>query len=131
MKLGLLLGHYLESRYGKHYHAKANNIAKKIIQAYDDALADVDVLALPTVPKLPYEIIPDISRRKALERSFGLNVNTAPLNITGHPAITLPCGVANDLPVGIMFVAPRGDDETLLRVASTFESTIDWQSISA
>jgi amidase len=48
-------------------------------------------------------------------------VNTAPLDVSGHPATTVPCGLVNGLPVGMMIIGRRYDDATCLRVAHAFE----------
>jgi amidase len=57
-----------------------------------------------------------------LERAHGKALNTAPMDITGHPAISVPAGLVNGLPVGMMIVGKRFDDATVLKVADAFES---------
>jgi hypothetical protein len=51
---------------------------------------------------------------------------TAPFNVTGHPAISIPCGFVDGLPVGLMLVGNRFDDGAVLRVADAFEQTVGW-----
>jgi amidase len=53
--------------------------------------------------------------------------NTAPFDVTGHPAISVPCGTSDGLPVGLMMVGERFDDETVLRAAHAFERNVDWE----
>lgn len=48
--------------------------------------------------------------------------NTAPFNITGHPAMNVPCGKSEGLPVGMMIIGRHGEDDTVLRVAHAFQS---------
>jgi amidase len=48
--------------------------------------------------------------------------NTAPLDVTGHPAISVPAGLVDDLPVGMMIMGKRFDDATVLKFANAFES---------
>jgi amidase len=55
--------------------------------------------------------------------------NTAPFDITGHPAISVPCGPVEGLPAGLMFVGRRHDDETVIAAAAAFESTVGWDEI--
>jgi amidase len=55
-------------------------------------------------------------------RRLGAVANTAPLDITGHPAITVPAGLVDGLPVGMMITGKRFDDATVLKVADGFES---------
>ena len=57
-----------------------------------------------------------------LERAHGKALNTAPMDITGHPAISVPAGLVDGLPAGMMIVGKRFDDATVLKVADAFES---------
>jgi|TARA_Y100000294_G_scaffold113581_2_gene105289 amidase len=54
--------------------------------------------------------------------------NTAPFNSTHHPAISIPCGTSEGLPVGMMMVGRHFDEPTLYRLAGAFEQHVDWQS---
>jgi len=128
LKLRLIVGQYMAERYRSHYHAKAQNLRHDLTQAYDDALADVDVLTMPTVVRTAIELDDDLTRRKMLTRP-NENTNTSPFNVTGHPAISVPCGTVDGLPVGLMFVGDRFDDATVLRVAHAFEHATDWQEL--
>ena len=69
--------------------------------AYDAALADYDLLLMPTLPlsatSCPIRPAP---RMDIISRAFEMLPNTAPFDVTGHPAITLPCGMSEGLPVG-------------------------------
>jgi amidase len=55
--------------------------------------------------------------------------NTAPFDMTGHPAITVPCGKSDGLPVGLMLVGKHFDDGTLLRAAHAFEQHVKWETL--
>ena len=55
--------------------------------------------------------------------------NTAPFDASGHPACTVPCGVHDDLPVGLMLIGRRYDDATVLRAAAAYENAVDWQEL--
>ncbi len=91
--------------------------------AYDTALEEVDVLAMPTVAgpagRLPD---PEASLQARFDAAVETTGNTAPFNLTGHPAITVPCGLAEGLPVGLMFVARHGDEAALFRAAAAVEA---------
>lgn len=121
-KLKLLMGAYLGDRYFGRFHARAHNLSRDLAEAYDDALDGVDVLALPTTPRTAYEAVEDLSLEESLGR--GSISNTAPFNVTGHPAISVPCGLADGLPVGLMLVGERFDDATVLGVADAFERAV-------
>ena len=124
MTLAVLLGQYLADQYQSRYYAKAQNLVRDLRAAYDDALADVDVLALPTTPHSPYKVTAEASLREVIDRSLSMNGNTSPFNGTGHPAISVPCGRADDLPVGLMLVGDRFDDATVLEVAKVVEDEL-------
>lgn len=123
--LKILMGEYLRNEYGGYYHAKAQNLRRDLRSAYDDALSEVDVLALPTTPTTAFEVKEDLTRTELVERAQGKKGrtrNTMPFNMTGHPAISVPCGTSPDgLPIGLMFVGNRFDDATVLGVADAFE----------
>jgi amidase len=54
--------------------------------------------------------------------------NTCPFDVTGHPAMTVPCGKVDDLPIGMMLIGRRFDEAKVLRAAAAFEAQGDWQS---
>lgn len=121
-KLVVMLGQYLQDRYHGRYYAKAQNLARSLRAAYDGALRDADVLVMPTLPMKATPIpSPNASREEYVARALEMIPNTCPFDVTGHPAITVPCGHSNGLPVGMMLVGRHGEDATLLRAADAFE----------
>ncbi|MXR41367.1 amidase [Halobaculum sp. WSA2] len=125
MKLTLIAGQYLSDEYRGRYHAKGKNLARKLADAYDEALSDVDVLAMPTTPQTAHEVDTGISRVEAIDRALNMLPNTAPFDNTGHPAISVPAGTSDGLPVGLMFVGDTFDDATVLSTAHAFERHVD------
>ena len=125
LKLTMLCGRYANDRYGGWYYAMARNLALELTAAYDAALADADVLVLPTLP-IVASVLPaaDASREEKLARSQEMIANTAPFDVTGHPATTVPAGLADGLPVGMMIVGRHLADGTCLRVARAFENAV-------
>lgn len=124
VKFALVMGGYLWDEYGGAYYAKAQNLAVRLRRAYDAALAEHDVLVLPTTcitaPKLPGpRATPVEAVRLALDPA--LISNTCAFNHTGHPALSVPVGPLDGLPVGLMLVAARDADATVLRVAQAME----------
>ncbi len=125
LKLTLVAGEYLSEKYRGHYHAKAQNLCRKLAGEYDAALKNVDVLAMPTTPQTAHELDRSISRLEAIDRALNMLPNTAPYDNTGHPAISVPAGTSDGLPVGLMFVGDPFDDATVLRAGHAFERTVD------
>jgi amidase len=97
-------------------------------EAYDEILAEADVIALPTIPHQPLAIDPDLSRVERIARSLPIAKNTAPFDLTHHPAISVPCGTIGELPVGLMLVGERFDEKSVLGAAYAFEQGTDSQA---
>jgi amidase len=125
VKLTLLAGEWMQRTHHGRYYAKAQNLARTATAAYDEVLADRDLLAMPT---LPLKATPIPARDAPLEewvaRSLEMIPNTAPFDVTGHPAMNVPCGMSDGLPVGMMLVGRHGDDATVLRAADAFEAGV-------
>jgi amidase len=105
------------------YYAKARNLAYEVRAAYDAALVNHDVLVMPTTPFTARElpVVADLSVAEYLECALSMLTNTAAFDVTGHPAISVPAGLLDGLPVGMMIVGRRFDDATVLRVAHAVE----------
>jgi amidase len=130
LKNTLLLGHYMVKHYRGHYYAKAQNLVRRVRAAYDEVLAKYDLLLMPTLPlvasKLPDDNAP-IS--EILQRAFEVLPNTAVFDCTHHPAMSLPCGTVDGLPVGMMLVGRMYDESTIYRAAAAFEGQVDWKTV--
>jgi amidase len=125
VQLVLLAGRYAINTYqGKHY-AMARNLAIELRKAYDAALSEYDVLVMPTTP-IQATVIPaaDAPREEVIPRALEMLANTAPFDVTGHPGTSVPAGLVNGLPVGLMIIGKHFDDATTLRVAHTFEEAV-------
>jgi amidase len=123
VKLTMLLGHYLSEQYNHHYYAKAQNLGRRLRAGYDEALAGVDVLALPTTPMKAMRIPPaGASIADVLTAALSNIANTAPFDVTGNPAISVPCAFSDGLPVGLMLVGRHWEDATVLRAGQAFET---------
>jgi amidase len=122
LKLTTLFGHYMHERYHGRYYAKAQNLARVLSKAYDDALQTVDLLVMPTTPMKATLLLPDDAPcEEKIARASEMNANNCPFNVTGHPVMTVPCGLSEGLPIGMMLVGRRGEDATVLRAAHAFE----------
>uniref|UniRef100_UPI002351AE09 amidase n=1 Tax=Alicyclobacillus tolerans TaxID=90970 RepID=UPI002351AE09 len=122
VKLVILTGQYMQDAYHGRYYAIAQNLGRKLRKIYDEALEKYDLLVMPTLP-LKATKIPDAtaSREESIARALEMVPNAAPFDVTGHPAMNVPCGMSQGLPVGMMLVGRWGEDETVLQAAYAFE----------
>jgi amidase len=126
LKLSLILGSDRTRSGGGRFYARAANLRGWLRAAYDRALADVDFLVLPTTPVVAHPVDDALDVPTRVMRSWALVANTAPTDLTGHPATSLPLARSNGLPVGLMFVARHSEDARLLALARSLEHTIGW-----
>ncbi|GEL26949.1 amidase [Pseudonocardia sulfidoxydans NBRC 16205] len=125
VKFVLLTGGYgLTTQHGRHY-AMARNLALQLRKAYDEALDRYDVLVMPTLP-LTASTIPadDAPREEVIPRALEMIANTCVTDVTGHPATSVPAGLSDSMPVGMMIIGKHFEDATPLRVAHTFEQAV-------
>ena len=66
-----------------------------------------------------------------ISRAFEMLPNTAPFDVTGHPAITLPCGMSEGLPAGLMLIGKHWNELTIYKAADAYEKSHDWKKVSA
>lgn len=129
-KLLTLLGTHIRKNYGSRYYGKAMNLSRQLKAAYDKVLADYDLLLMPTVPlkatKLP---APDATREEYIQCAFEMISNTSPFDITHHPAMAVPCGMGDGLPISMMLVGKRYDEATIYKAAYAFEQAEDWKTL--
>ena len=134
-KLSLIAAELSRRNYHGRVYAKAQNVRPAYIKAYDTALADVDVLVMPTClmtaprnqrPGSYLEAVED--NLTALSR--GGSRNTQPFNYTGHPALALPVGKSSaGLPVSMQLVGRFFDDPLVMRVGYAYQHAVDWDRI--
>lgn len=125
----ILLGRHL-ARYRGAYYGKAKNMVRRLTAAYERAFAGLDLLLLPTTVKKSRPN-PDPAAAgyadELISQAMGNTINCAPFNATGHPAISIPCGVRDGLPVGLMLVGPMHAEGRIYRVAHAFEQSVNWK----
>jgi amidase len=130
LKITMLLGEYFTKHYRGHFYAKAQNLSRKLRAAYDQALAKYDLLLMPTLPVKATPIPPpDAPRELYIQRAFEMVPNTAPFDATGHPAMTVPCGMSEGLPIGLMLIGKHFDEATIYRAAAAFEGAGEWKKM--
>lgn len=128
LKLCMFVGQYGLERYHGRYYAKAQNIRRRVIASYERALDRYDLLVMPTLP-IVSQPLPEAGcpMPEFVHRALEMLGNTVPQNITGHPAMTVPCGLVDDLPVGLMLVGRRYSESTLYQAAAVLEALGDWR----
>ena len=122
LRIEMLVGEYFSRAYRGRYYGKAQNQARRLRAAYDQVLSRYDLLLMPTMPlKAPPLPPSDAPLSLYLQRSFEFLVNTPSFDVTHHPAMTLPCGCSDGLPVGMMLVAAHFNESAIYRAAHAFE----------
>ncbi|MCB1807874.1 MAG: amidase, partial [Candidatus Competibacteraceae bacterium] len=122
LKISMFIGEYFLRHYRGHYHAKAQNLSRKLRASYDQALQDYDLLLMPTLPITATPLPPpDAPLALIIQRAFEMIANTAPFDATGHPAMSLPCGRHDGLPIGLMLIARHWSEATIYQAAHAFE----------
>ncbi len=117
-------GTWVMKKFGGRIYAKGQNLRPFFRAKYAAAFEGVDLLLMPTTPmtamKLPD---PDTSREDCLEQAWRMLGNTSPYDYTGHPAISIPCGITKaGLPVGLQLVGKHFDEPTVIAAAAAFEA---------
>jgi amidase len=131
LKICMFIGQYFLKHHRGHYYAKAQNLSRRLRDAYDALLNSYDVLLMPTTPMKATPLPPpDASLALYCQRAFEMLPNTAPFDVTGHPAMSVPCGMSNGLPVGMMLVSRHYNESTIYRAAAAFEQAGDWKRMS-
>ena len=119
VKTMLLASEVLRRRYGWRYYAKAMNQMRRLRAAYDAVLQEFDILLMPTTPMKATPLPPpDATREVSIAAAFAPIGNTAQFDHTHHPALSVPCGTSQGLPVGLMLVGRPWEESTLYRAAS-------------
>jgi amidase len=91
------------------------------VRGSPEVLKTHDLLLMPTIRFRATPIPPaDCSREEYVTRALNMVANTAPFDASGHPAINVPCGSADDLPIGMMLIGRRYDEAMVLRGAAAF-----------
>jgi len=130
LKISMFVGKYFLQKYRGHYYAKAQNLSRKLKATYNEALARYDLLLMPTTPMKATPLPPpDAPLSLICQRAFELLPNTSPFDCTGHPAMSIPCGMSDGLPIGLMLVGKHYDESTIYRAAHAFEQAEDWTAM--
>jgi len=124
VKRRIMLGTYaLSAGYYDAYYLKAQKVRTLIRQEFDQAFEKYDALVTPTSPTTPFKIGEKIDDPLQMYLS---DVCTLPINIAGLPAISIPAGFADGLPIGMQIIAKPFAEETILKIAYAYQQATDW-----
>ncbi|GIM68865.1 glutamyl-tRNA(Gln) amidotransferase subunit A [Winogradskya consettensis] len=122
VKRRIILGTYaLSSGYYDAYYGQAQKVRTLITRDFTKAFEQVDVLISPTTPFVAF---PFGSRTSDPYQMYLADLYTIPTNLYGGPAISVPCGLSEGLPVGFQIMAPTMADDRMYRVAAALESAV-------
>lgn len=130
VRAALVAGTHLTRMNGHRYYARAINFGHSLRAGYDALLQGFDALLMPTTPSVAQRLPEGQAETLAfVEATAGMVANTLPFNVTGHPAMSLPCGCIDGLPVGAMLVARHFAESTIYRIAHAHEQSVDWRAL--
>jgi aspartyl-tRNA(Asn)/glutamyl-tRNA(Gln) amidotransferase subunit A len=127
VKRRIILGTYvLSAGYYDAYYLKAQQVRTLIRRDHEAAFTRADVIAMPTSPTAAFALG---ERTEDPVRMYLSDVFTVSANLTGLPAVTVPCGFTRDrLPIGLQLTGRAMDDAMVLRTADAFERATTWSS---
>ena len=124
VKRRIMLGTYaLSAGYYDAWYVKAQKVRTLIRREFDTAFEKYDALITPTSPTVPFKIGEKIDDPLQMYLS---DVCTIPINIAGLPAISIPAGFADGLPIGLQLIAKPFAEETILKIAHAYQQATEW-----
>ncbi|MDP4163260.1 MAG: Asp-tRNA(Asn)/Glu-tRNA(Gln) amidotransferase subunit GatA [Bacillota bacterium] len=124
VKRRIMLGTFaLSSGYYDAYYKKAQKVRTLIKKDFEDVFTKYDVIVGPTTPTPAFKIGEKTSDPLTM---YANDILTIPVNLAGVPAISVPCGFSNGLPLGLQIIGKHFDEETVYRTAHAFETATDF-----
>lgn len=123
VKRRIMLGTFaLSSGYYDAYYKKAQKVRTLIKNDFEQVFNDFDVIIGPTTPTTAFKIGEKTDDPLTM---YANDILTIPVNLAGVPAISVPCGFSNGLPVGLQIIGKHFDERTIYRVASVYEQATE------
>lgn len=123
VKRRIMLGTFaLSSGYYDAYYKKAQKVRTLIKKDFEDVFEKFDVIIGPTTPTPAFKIGENVEDPLTM---YANDILTIPVNLAGVPAISVPCGLSNGLPLGLQIIGKHFDESTIYRVAHTFEQATE------
>ncbi len=124
VKRRIMTGTYvLSAGYYDAYYLKAQQVRQLIADDFRKAFADVDLIAGPTTPSPAFKLGDKVDDPIQMYLN---DIYTIGANLAGLPAMSVPCGLVDDLPVGLHLVGAHFNEETLLRCAHQYQQQTEW-----
>ena len=128
VKRRILIGTYaLSAGYYDAYYLRAQRARRVVADDFAEAFKTVDLIAGPTAPTVAFKLGEKTSDPLAM---YAADVNTVAVNLAGLPAISIPAGFSDSLPVGLQLIAPAFAESALLAAAHQFQLATDWHARS-
>ena len=123
VKKRIMLGTYvLSAGYYDAYYKKAQQVRTKITNEFKDVFKKVDIIVTPTTPTTAFGIGEKLNDPLSM---YLEDIFTVPMNLSGVPAMSVPCGKVDNMPVGLQFIAPWFFEETLFKAGEDYEKIRD------
>jgi len=126
VKRRIMLGTYaLSAGYYDAYYLQAQKVRTKIVKEFDQVLNQVDVLLTPTSPNIAFKIG---SKSKDPLAMYLEDIFVSGASLAGLPAISVPCGLIDGLPVGLQIIGKQFDEATIFRTAYSYQQATEWHN---
>ncbi len=124
-KRRIMIGTFvLSSGYADAFYKQAQKVRELIRRDFEEVFKTVDCLIAPTAPTTAFGIGENVNDPVKM---YLADIFTCPANIAGVPAISVPCGFADGLPIGLQIIGKAFDEATVLRVAYAYEQSHEWK----
>ena len=126
VKRRIMLGTYsLSAGTYDAYYKKAQQVRTLIKQDFDKVFEEYDVIVGPTTPTTAFKLGENLDDPMTV---YANDILTVPINLAGVPAISIPCGFDNNMPVGLQIIGKYFEEGTIYRVADAFEKATDFHN---
>ncbi len=124
VRVRIMVGtHALSSGFYDAYYLKAQKVRTLIRRDFEKAFEKCDMLATPTAPGIAYRIGEKSGDQMSMKMADSA---TIPVNMAGVPALSLPCGFQDGMPLGLQLIGNLLSESTLLRTAHAYEMATEW-----
>lgn len=128
VKRRIMLGAYVLSADNyETYYKKALKVRNLIKQDFEKVFREFDAIVSPTSPTIAFKFD---ERTEDIISMYHSDIYTVPANIAGLPAISLPCGLVNNMPVGLQLIGDYFNEDILFNIAYSYEQSTEWHKLS-